>query len=117
MFFFGDQESLFELYISKAETSGGPGIPRGPLDELSLKELSLCAIYLRIAYKMAKNEDAERSVIDEIVAEYDQVFRFRARNDGKFYKRVALGQMDWLGGYSEENITKYKILAGMREKR
>ena len=117
MFFFGEEENLLELYVNKAIASGGPGCPRGHVDELSLEELKLCATYLRIAYKMAKNDGQPQELLDEIVAEYDQVFYIRARNDGMFYKRVALGRMQWLGGFNQANITKYKILAGMREKK
>ena len=117
MFFFGDDEDLADLYIQKAADSGGPGLPLGPLDELTLDELRLCGTYLRMAYKMAKNDNASKEVVDLIVAEYDQVFELRARNDGQFYKRIVAGRMSWLGGYSDANINKYKNLSGMREKK
>lgn len=117
MFFFGDDQDLVELYINKAISSGGPGCPRSPMDEMTLKELSLCAVYLRIAYKMAWNDEVERETIDAIIEMYDELFAFRCQVDGMFYKRVALNRMNWLGGFNEENITKYRVLAGMREKK
>lgn len=117
MFFFGDEQDLADLYISRAVDSGGPGLPLGPVDELNLDELKLCATYLRMAYKMARNEGAADGVIEKIVSDYDAVFEIRARNDGQFYKRVVLGRMNWLGGHNQANVTKYKKLSGMREKK
>lgn len=117
MFFFGDDQDLVELYINKAVENGGPGLPRAPMDEMTLRELSLCAVYLRIAYKMAWNDKADDATIDGIVEMYDELFAFRCKVDGMFYKRVALNRMNWLGGFNEANITKYRTLAGMREKR
>ena len=116
MFFFGDDQALVDLYICKADDSGGPGLPRAPMDELSLRELAQCAIYLRIAYKMALNEDASDEVLLGIVKMYDEVFAYRCLHDQLFFKRVVRGKVDWLGGYAPSNVTKYKKLSGMRDK-
>lgn len=114
MFFAGNPEDIATMYWERCATLTGPPLPAAPADELSLEELKFALVWARTAYNTALTEGAPDSVLDVLIERHDALFEALAAVDDRFRDRVLgkiPGKIIWLGGYSEENIAKYKALA------
>lgn len=115
MFYFGSAEDNSEIYRSWALSMKGPTIPECPLDEMTEKQVSYCLTYARLAYERAKGEKAPPEVLDLLLKEHDSIFEHFASISEDFRDTVNQGGHIFVNGYSDENVEKYKILAGLTE--
>lgn len=109
MFHFGSAEDQAQLYIENALTVQGPADDGQSQDVQALRNR---LAYRRIAYEMAVNEGAPDEVIEKILESHDLTFAELAYYDETFRKRVLnTNKIQWCGGYSIENINKYRSIA------
>lgn len=114
MFNFGTAEDNANLFFEGALSKKGPSLPDVHLDEMSVQDLRNALAYARMAYEAALDAGAEYDTLDALLDRHDGVFEALAAVDDEFKGRVlgtVPGRVTWLGGYSEDNIAKYKLLA------
>jgi hypothetical protein len=113
MFFFGDPEETARMYWEEAGRITGPALPQAPLDELTEQELRNVLTYQRIAIKTAWGDGAADEVVDLMIEEYDRTFAQLASVSESFREAVRSGWHKVIGGFTRENLDKYKRLAGV----
>lgn len=114
MFNFGTAEDNANLFLEGALSARGPLLPDVHADEMSVQDLRNALAYARMAYEAALEAGAGDDTLDVLLARHDAVFEALAAVDDTFKGRVlgtVPGRIIWLGGYSEDNIAKYKLLA------
>ena len=113
MFYFGNPEETAQIYWEKALKMSGPRIADVPADEMTPKSLRSALIYARAAYSFAEIDLQPQSVLDVLMAQYDELFEIMAMVDDTLRRAIETKKHKYLGGYSRENIAKYKALAGV----
>jgi TRAP-type mannitol/chloroaromatic compound transport system substrate-binding protein len=113
MFEFGSVDQLKDLYSENALAVTGPLLPDVPLDEMNVEDLMNALAYARIAHTRAEQEGASEQVLQALLEQYDEVFATLASVSEKFKDVVRNNQHIYVGGYREDNIKKYKELAGV----
>jgi len=113
MYFFGSIEDTVGLYWGDALNVQGPVLPDCHYDEMSVQDLRNALAYARIAYERALNDDAPEEALEVLMASHDAVFEALAAVDEGFRERALSARQNirYLGGYSQENIDKYRALA------
>lgn len=82
-------------------------------DELTPKQAKVYFVIARMAYKYAKAYDMPQEVLDAIVEQYDELFVLALQCDNDLETALIRHTHKYLGGYSSENILKYRRLAGL----
>lgn len=113
MFFFGNPEDTAKLYWEEAGRVAGPAVPGAPLDEISEQDLRNVLTYQRIAIMSAWDDGAADEVVDLLFEEYDRTFAHLASVSESFRDAVEKGRHLVLGGFTRENLDKYRKLAGL----
>lgn len=113
MFFFGDDESAAQLARESALASDGPAVSSSPMQDMTVEELMVAMTYARMACQSAINEGLPQGVFEILLAEYDQMFETLAKKSPAFVEVVRMNRHVYLGGYSDENVAKYRALAGV----
>jgi len=114
VFFFGDPSDTAQLYWRQALSLKGPLLPAVHYEEMdNEQDLKNCLTYLRIAADSAMKENAPKEVVDLLVSSYDEVFAYMAETVASFRDAVKKNRHHYLGGYSTENVEKYRKLAGI----
>jgi len=109
MFHFGSTEDQAQLYIESALGVKGPADDGKSQDIQALRNR---LAYRRIAYETAVNEGAPDEVVEKILESHDLTFAELAYHDEAFRNRVLnTNRIQWCGGYSPENISKYVSIA------
>ena len=109
MFHFGSAEDQAQLYIENALRVQGPPDDGNSQDVQALRNR---LTYRRIAYETAIHEGAPDEVIEKILESHDLTFAELVYYDKSFRKRVLYtNKVQWCGGYSPENIDKYRSIA------
>lgn len=115
MFTFGTAEDNANLFLENAVLQRGPALANIHSDEMTVEELRVALTYARMAYEAALEEGAADDILEVLLTRHDAAFEALAAVDDIFRGRVletVPGKIIWLNGYSEENIAKYKRLAG-----
>lgn len=113
MFDFGDPQDTAKLFWENAVRIQGPRVPDLPYDEMSEQDLRNVFTYLYISAQDALAEGASEEVVRILIDQYDEVFQALAEASESFRNVVRYNQHVYVGGYSKENIKKYKELAGV----
>ena len=113
MFYFGRPEDTAQVYWENVVRESGPGMPEGHYDEMSIEELKIAFTYLYGAYRAAIDDGLDEDVVKYMMAQYDELFEILAIASDEFKEIVKNGRHMYLGGYTKENIAKYKKLAGV----
>jgi hypothetical protein len=113
MFNFGSAADQASIYFDRAIGVTGPLLPECPLDEMSIQDLRNAIAYCRIAYVKAEQEGMPKNVLDILLADYDMVFARLAKYDPDLKAAVMSGRHVYLGGYTTENVAKYRAMAGL----
>jgi hypothetical protein len=113
MFHFGSAEDNSEIYKAWALSLRGPAIPDCPLNEMEEKHVSYSLTYARLAYEKAKAEGSPTEVLDLLLRDHDAIFEHLASASDEFKDTVNQGAHIFVNGYSDENVEKYKTLAGL----
>lgn len=114
MFNYGSAEDNANLFWSGALSQKGPLLPDVHFEEMSMQDLRNALAYSRMAYEAALEQGAADDTLDLLLASHDAVFAALAAVDETFKGRVlgtVPGRIVWLGGYDEDNVAKYKLLA------
>lgn len=101
------------MYWEEAGRVTGPVLPQAPLDEMTEQELRNVLTYQRIAIRTAWDDGAADEVVDVMVHEYDLTFEHLASVSDEFRDAVEKGRHRVLGGFTRENIDKYRKLANL----
>jgi hypothetical protein len=113
MFQFGSTDQLRDLYSENALAVTGPLLPEVPLDEMSEQDLMNALAYARIAYTRAERDGMSQDVLQALLGQYDEAFAALASVSEKFRDIIRYNRHIYVGGYGEDNIKKYKKLAGL----
>jgi hypothetical protein len=113
MFFFGNPEDTAKMYWEEAGRLTGPAMPLAPLDELTEQELRNVLTYQRIAIRAAWDDGAADEVTELLIEQYDQTFAHLAMVSDEFRDAVEKGRHRVIGGFTRENLDKYRRLAGL----
>ena len=113
MFYFGDPEETAQIYWEKAVAMSGPRFADVPADEMTPKSLRAALVYARCAYSFAEIDLQPQPVLDVLMAQYDELFEIMAMVDDTLKEAIKTKKHKYLGGYSKENISKYKELVGL----
>ena len=111
MFFFGDPEDLATIYYDEALRGTGPRVADVSPDEMTEAELRVAVVYVRTAAQAAMDDQAEQAVVDILVDWYDAMLEALIGVDPKLRALILSNGHVYLGGYSKENIAKYKAMA------
>ena len=113
MFLFGSPEDTASLYWNEAISQQGPEVADCHYEDMTQEELEVALVYARIAYETARYDKAPDEVIEYIVNQHDEIFQLLMVADPEFRARVLSPKqyITWLGGFSAENIAKYKNFA------
>ena len=101
------------MYWEEAGRVTGPILPQAPLDELTEQELRNVLTYQRIAIRTAWDDGVADEVTELLIKEYDQTFAHLAMVSESFRDAVEKGRHRVLGGFTRENLDKYRALAGL----
>lgn len=113
MFHFGDPLEVAKIFWENAVRVQGPKVPDLPYDEMEEQDLRNIFTYLYMSVQAAFDQGASDEVMAILVAQYDEVFQALAEASEGFRNVVRYNQHVYVGGYSKENIKKYKQLAGV----
>jgi len=116
MFFFGDPVDSARLYLENAAHGYGPVLPTGILEELSEKEVRILMTYQRVALENSVQDEVDDDVYNILLQAYDTTFSYLSVNSESFRNLVDQGKHQYYGGYSQENIDKYRVLAALPRK-
>lgn len=114
MFFFGNSQDNASLYWNEAINTSGPGVVDRSANEMSVDELRNFLVYKRMAYTKAKEDGAPSETLDILLQDHDDAFKLLSAKD-EWFKGLILGVNpgihNWLNGFEEVNVKKYKDLA------
>ena len=113
MFHFGDPQETAKIFWENALRVQGPKVPDLPYDEMEEQDLRNVFTYLYMSAQEALNQGASEEVMAILIDQYDEVFQALAEASESFRNVVRYNQHVYVGGYSKENIKKYKQLAGV----
>ncbi|ADF42378.1 hypothetical protein S-CBS2_gp022 [Synechococcus phage S-CBS2] len=113
MFFFGNPEDSARMYWNEVKGVTGPALPEIPLDEQTEQELRVSITYQRMAIKKAWHDGASDEILGVLLEEYDNTFAHLAAVSESFRDDVEKGRHRVIGGYTRENLDKYRRLAGL----
>jgi len=113
MFFFGNPEDSARMYWDGTKGVTGPALPEIPLDEQTEQELRVSITYQRMAIKRAWHDGASEEIVNILLEEYDNTFAHLAAVSESFRDDVEKGRHRVIGGYTRENLDKYRRLAGL----
>ena len=111
--FFGSVDSAVELCWDAAYKASRMAPGHFHPDELNAKQAKTYFVLARMAYKYAKEYYMPQEVLDAIVEQYDELFMLVLECDDELSAALVSGTHKYLGGYSDENILKYRQLAGL----
>lgn len=113
MFYVGNPEATADVFFDLAKSLTGPQLPDLHIEEYNHQQLRHLLVYARMAYNAAEMEHAPQEVLDVLMGRHDAVWGYLMEHDDKFRARVTgpnSNNIQWLGGFSEENIKKYKTM-------
>lgn len=113
MFNFGDAEATAQLFWENALSETGPAIPDAPYDEMMEQDLRNVFAYLYMAVLRAQHEGAADDVVEILLKQYDEVFQALADASEAFREAVRTHRHRYIGGYTKENVKKYRDMAGV----
>ena len=89
----------------------GPNPPDVHWEEMSEKELKIAFTYCYTALARALRSGADEATIAELTEEYDEVFQGLAQASDSFCQAVLSNRHQFLPGYDDATIEKYKRFA------
>lgn len=117
MFVFGDPSTIADLYIESARRVEGPDLPDVPFEELNELQQKAEFTYIYMAYKAALRDGVEGERLDAIMRVYDLTFHKLAKAQDGFVQAVNGNRHVFLPDWSEETVSKYRMLAGLEPRR
>ena len=113
MFNFGDPIDTANLFTEEAFSKIGPQLSSASPSKMKIQDLRNALVYARMAATAAITSGASQDVIDILIEKYDKLFEALAKRSKVFVEGIKSNRHIYLGGYSIENINKYKSLAGL----
>lgn len=89
----------------------GPNPPDVHWEEMSEKELKIAFTYCYSALSRALSDGADEATIAELTEEYDRMFQGLAQASDEFCLAVLSNRHQFLPGYDDATIEKYKRFA------
>ncbi|WGL30623.1 hypothetical protein SCRES2_gp84 [Synechococcus phage S-CRES2] len=111
MFHFGDSGQSAQLYREYALSMSGPNPPDVHWEEMSEKDLRVAFTYCYAALARALRDGADEATIAELTEEYDRMFQGLAQASDEFCLAVLSNRHQFLPGYDDATIEKYKRFA------
>ncbi len=113
MFDFGKPEDTAKIFWENSLNGTGPKIPSCHWDEMEESDLLNVFTYLYRAIRQAYSGGASAEVLDVLVSDYDEIFVALATSSDTFKEVVRNGKHQPVLGVSEEQVYKYRRLAGV----
>ena len=102
MFFFGEDTTVaVNHYINKSRKYGPP-YAEGPISEMSQWDAREAYVHTRIAYKLARREDASQEILDALADEILEAFRVVIAYSDDIAKAVEERRLQPLGRKFDE---------------
>ena len=111
MFVFGDPQDVATVYYENALSMPGPLLEDLHPDEMTQEQLKVQVVYLRTAAEEAMQDEAGAEVIDILVEWYDTYLQALMDVSPNLRQVVLANRHQYLGGYTKENVAKYKAMA------
>lgn len=114
MFLFGSPEDIAATMWDGALAEKGPALPDCHPEEMAEQDLLNCLTYCRMAAERAMAEQImDRHTLELLIDQFDEVFTIVVNRVSSFRANFVRGTHVYLGGYSPENINKYRALANL----